>query len=469
MIYELLDAAGWLFAPVWAFLGTGLVHGTALALITFVLTVTVLRRARPALIAALWTIVLLKFALPMGPEVPVSVSGVVDAAFAGEAAVPQSTHAYVAARITASSRVLVPVETSTAVWQAVQLGLLSLYLIGLFVVARRRLRAQARLRHRARSLPVASESMGAAVADVADRVGLRRLPEIRVSDAGAPPHLVGAARPILIVPADWDDSEAREAALIHELAHLRRGDTWLRVFQLAMGTVLYFFPVVWWVNRRLDCAREMACDQWAIEHGRLGRRGYAHMLVSAVRRYRPTPAAAVGLTAAPAQLEARIDALRVRRRSHRVGFATGLVLALWAVVSLGSSDPAEAHALDGRQACGALDNHLKTLILVEYPEADTDGDGELSRKEICDHQERMERRLAGGVASTLDASAPVSWLDPVIDQNDNGVLEENEIAGVAEIVHISVKTGTVQLDPVDYPGRICALNDRQACMKENQK
>ena len=42
MIYELLDAVGWLFAPIGAFLGTGLVHGTVLALITLILTVTVL-------------------------------------------------------------------------------------------------------------------------------------------------------------------------------------------------------------------------------------------------------------------------------------------------------------------------------------------------------------------------------------------------------------------------------------------
>src|SRR5712671_1548874 len=41
-----------------------LIHGTVLALITWLLSATILRRSRPAFQAALWTIVLLKFLLP---------------------------------------------------------------------------------------------------------------------------------------------------------------------------------------------------------------------------------------------------------------------------------------------------------------------------------------------------------------------------------------------------------------------
>lgn len=41
-----------------------LIHGTVLALITWLLSATLLRRSRPAVQAALWTIVLLKFLLP---------------------------------------------------------------------------------------------------------------------------------------------------------------------------------------------------------------------------------------------------------------------------------------------------------------------------------------------------------------------------------------------------------------------
>ncbi|HVV82691.1 MAG TPA: hypothetical protein VHE35_06405, partial [Kofleriaceae bacterium] len=48
-------------------LATALVHGTVLAVVGAVLAATVLRRARPAVVAAMWTVVLLKFVVPFGP------------------------------------------------------------------------------------------------------------------------------------------------------------------------------------------------------------------------------------------------------------------------------------------------------------------------------------------------------------------------------------------------------------------
>ena len=47
--------------------GVALVHGTVLAILAAILAATVLRRARPAVHAALWTVVLLKFLVPIGP------------------------------------------------------------------------------------------------------------------------------------------------------------------------------------------------------------------------------------------------------------------------------------------------------------------------------------------------------------------------------------------------------------------
>ena len=44
--------------------GRTLVHGTALALVTWLICATLLRKARPALHAALWTVVLFKFLVP---------------------------------------------------------------------------------------------------------------------------------------------------------------------------------------------------------------------------------------------------------------------------------------------------------------------------------------------------------------------------------------------------------------------
>ncbi len=70
--------------------------------------------------------------------------------------------------------------------------------------------------------------------------------------------------------------------MVHEVTHLRRGDPWLRCLQWIAGTVLFFWPVVAWVNRHIDLAREHACDRWALRHGKLCASEYARCLLEAV-------------------------------------------------------------------------------------------------------------------------------------------------------------------------------------------
>src|SRR5688572_29316796 len=69
-------------------LALGVVHGTVLAAITGVLALTVLRRARPALLAALWLVVLVKFLVPVGPGWSLSLSSALDQATGRSAAEP---------------------------------------------------------------------------------------------------------------------------------------------------------------------------------------------------------------------------------------------------------------------------------------------------------------------------------------------------------------------------------------------
>ena len=62
--------------------GTALVHGTVLAVIAAVLAATLLRRARPAVHAALWLVVLCKFLVPIGPGAGFSLASLYDRATA---------------------------------------------------------------------------------------------------------------------------------------------------------------------------------------------------------------------------------------------------------------------------------------------------------------------------------------------------------------------------------------------------
>jgi hypothetical protein len=55
-----------------------------------------------------------------------------------------------------------------------------------------------------------------------------------------------------------------EAIIVHELAHIRRFDAFVNLFQIGIETVLFYHPGVWWVSRRVRMERENCCDDMAV-------------------------------------------------------------------------------------------------------------------------------------------------------------------------------------------------------------
>jgi hypothetical protein len=77
--------------------------------------------------------------------------------------------------------------------------------------------------------------------------------------------LVG--RPRLIIPHQlWKSlSERKRATLLaHELAHLRRGDHRVRIFELAVTALYWWNPVLWWARQALRDVEEQCCDAWVV-------------------------------------------------------------------------------------------------------------------------------------------------------------------------------------------------------------
>ncbi len=97
----------------------------------------------------------------------------------------------------------------------------------------------------------------------ADRLKLGRLPAIVFSDEAKAPAVYGVFRPVLLLPAVYLDSLAEEDAehvLLHELAHLKRGDLWLHGMFLLIQIVYWFNPLIIWARRQMKHVREVCCD-----------------------------------------------------------------------------------------------------------------------------------------------------------------------------------------------------------------
>jgi beta-lactamase regulating signal transducer with metallopeptidase domain len=109
---------------------------------------------------------------------------------------------------------------------------------------------------------------------------------IATSECVRVPSAIGFWNPTIILPG-WAVRELPAAdlnvILLHEFAHLRRGDDWTNLVQKIVGALFFFHPAVWWIDKRLSVEREMACDD-AVLAETANPRGYAACLVSLLEK-----------------------------------------------------------------------------------------------------------------------------------------------------------------------------------------
>jgi beta-lactamase regulating signal transducer with metallopeptidase domain len=110
------------------------------------------------------------------------------------------------------------------------------------------------------------------------------LPEVRECAAVTSPMVVGAVSPVVLLPegfAGHAEDEVR-AALLHEMAHVKRRDYFTNgLCQLAVLPVNWH-PVAHVVQQKIRRTREMACDEMAAREMRSDL-GYARCLVTMAR------------------------------------------------------------------------------------------------------------------------------------------------------------------------------------------
>ena len=103
---------------------------------------------------------------------------------------------------------------------------------------------------------------------LADIVGLKSTPRLLSTDRLGSPIASGIASPVVIVPHYMASSEPSDSmlsqVLLHELAHIRRKDTFVVFIQMLSAIFLFWHPAFNLVNRRIKFEREIACDDWVL-------------------------------------------------------------------------------------------------------------------------------------------------------------------------------------------------------------
>lgn len=292
---------------------------------------------RPALVHGLWLLVLLKLvtppllfipvAWPAAAEMPAEVAVIQEeptiapaggssearptlqlpeqpAAAAEQPAGEDEFVGEEAPPIAEEAAIPVPVVLpETPLWPEILRIVWAVGALAWFVLVLERLHHFRRLLRFARPAPAALQER---TRRLAGALGLKNCPRVRLLPGRIAPMLwaVGGP-PRLLVPADLIavlSDEQLDTLLVHELAHLRRRDHWLRVLEFVVMGLYWWHPVVWYARRELREAEEQCCDAWVVSTLPNTGRTYASALLDTLDFLSTTQAAVPPLASGLGQI-----------------------------------------------------------------------------------------------------------------------------------------------------------------------
>ncbi len=122
-------------------------------------------------------------------------------------------------------------------------------------------------RERRKQALVVAEQVLHVCCTLQDRLGIKRAIQYCACQWLQAPSVIGWFRPIVFLPIKaltGLSEDQLQLVIAHELAHIQRFDPFVNVSQIAVETLLFYHPAVWWLNKRIRTEREHCCDEIAV-------------------------------------------------------------------------------------------------------------------------------------------------------------------------------------------------------------
>ena len=257
----------------------------------------------------------------------------------------------------------------------------------------------------------------------ARRLALNRAVDLMESEEVPVAMTSGLRRPLLFIGkvARLWEVERRRIVLLHELAHVRRGD-WLALILAELAVALYWFhPVAWWIGRSVRRDAETACDDLVISAGTKPSVYAGHLLGIFRSLSSPShPVAPALAIARPHHFEERLRAILDPRsareetsRSRPAIYAAGLLTAAVAVAMVEPWAP-RAESFPGKPAA------FSAVVVPDIPDvAPDEKDSSSSESSSCSSSGSSSSSPESGagetvpvVASAADSAAPDDTVPP---------------------------------------------------------
>ncbi|MGD2095674.1 MAG: M56 family metallopeptidase, partial [Phycisphaerales bacterium] len=149
-------------------------------------------------------------------------------------------------------------------WQGVAFGF---WLVGVLVISVLLIQRIMFVRGLIAQGEAADEDLVEMMNQCRQKVGVRQDIEIRLSNTVMSPAVCGLFRPIVLMPKSLLDTLSPDnlrAVLVHELAHIKRGDLWINCVQTILQIVYFYNPFVWFANAIVRKIREQAVDEMVL-------------------------------------------------------------------------------------------------------------------------------------------------------------------------------------------------------------
>ncbi|MFZ5831370.1 MAG: M56 family metallopeptidase [Planctomycetota bacterium] len=159
-------------------------------------------------------------------------------------------------------------------------------------------------------------------------LGMRQAPIVATSGSVSSPFSFGLLRPVIVLPADLvrtlSERQLRDV-LVHESAHIARGDLLTGLVERLLQVVLWPHPLLPILFCELTRAREELCDNFVLREGDAAR--YARTLLTISERAAGAPlvVSALGILDPWPRLEHRVAGLLDARRERTTRLSRGLL------------------------------------------------------------------------------------------------------------------------------------------------
>ena len=138
-------------------------------------------------------------------------------------------------------------------------------------------------------MPVKNEAVLTLFETCCQQMNVKTWLVVSESPAVAGPFLIGAIRPVLLLPHGMVESATEQqlrTVFLHELAHLKRWDVWTGWLATLLLIGHWFNPMLWLAIRRMNADREEACDALALQPlTQSDRMDYARSLLDITERF----------------------------------------------------------------------------------------------------------------------------------------------------------------------------------------